>query len=74
MVVNGMDNRKNWFKMFAAESFVKRKAKEHPNSFHLAFFACCRELYDPNTKHKDGLPGPISAAEACLQARAKAIE
>ena len=44
------------------------------NSWHMAFFSCCRELYSHERKHKNGLPGPRAAAEASLAARALAIE
>ena len=37
----------------------------------MVVFSCCREVYSPNRKHKDGLPGPISAAQACLEDRNK---
>jgi hypothetical protein len=73
LIVDEFDARSKFYKLCNAESKVKAQAAKHNHSMHLAFFACCREIYS-NTKHKDGLPGPISAAEACLQARAKAIE
>ena len=53
---------------------MKQLAEKHKNSWHLAFFSCCRELYNHELKHKNGLPGPRAAAEACLAARALAIE
>ena len=76
MIVNEYDDRadKQFYKMSKAEYKVKYQARLHPNSFHLAFFACCRELYNPQRKHKDCLPGPRSEAEACLAGRALAIE
>ena len=71
MIVNEYDSAKKFYKMSKAEYKVKYQARIHPNSWHLAFFACCRELYNPE-KHSDGLPGPT--AEACLAARALLIE
>ena len=70
MVVNEYDEKTEFYKLSKSEYKVKYQARLHPKSFNLAFFSCCRELYKPERKHKNGLPGPRAEAEAFLAARA----
>ena len=47
VVVNEFDEKTGFYKIWKAEALIRVLAKLYPNSYHLAFFACCREVYDP---------------------------
>ena len=48
IVLNEFDKREGFYKCWKAENMIRRLAEKFQNSFHLAFYACCREVYDPN--------------------------
>lgn len=48
---------KQFYKSWPAEKHIRNFAKLFPSSFHLSFFACCREIYD-RTKHTGCVSGP----------------
>ena len=74
VVVNEFDAAKKFYRINKAEDRIKKLALRYKNSFHMVIFSCCREVYSPNRKHRNGLPGPMSTAQAYLEARAKADE
>ena len=45
-VVNEYDKRTGFYRLYPAEDDVRRLSKKYPNSYHLVFFACCREYYN----------------------------
>ena len=53
VLMNQFNRPSRFYKWIGVEQNVRDMAKKYPNSFHLVFFACCREIYD-NTKHCGG--------------------
>ena len=47
VVVNEFDKKTQYYKIWKVEAMIRLFAKLFPNSYHLSFFACCREVYDP---------------------------
>ena len=47
VVVNEFDKKTEFYKIWKIEALIRYFAKTYPNSYHLAIFACCREVYDP---------------------------
>ena len=47
VVVNEFDENTGFYKIWKVESMVRTLADIFPNSYHLTFFACCREVFDP---------------------------
>ena len=62
IAVNEFDPKKQFYRLNLAEGRIKTLSRKHKNSFHLVVFSCCREVYSPSRRHKDGLPGPLSNA------------
>ena len=57
MVLNDFDPKKpEFYRLFHIEKFIRTLASSFPNTFHLAFYACCRELYDTE-RHSGGVGG-----------------
>ena len=46
LLLNEFDKQSNWYKMLNVEAKIRVIAQMCPNSYQLAFFACCREIYD----------------------------
>ena len=46
LLLNEFDKASNWYKMLNVEAKIRVIAQMNPNSYQLAFFACCREIYD----------------------------
>ena len=44
ILTNEYDEKSRYYKQFPAERCVKDLAASHPNSYHVAVFACNREL------------------------------
>ena len=61
VVLNEFCKSKGWYKFWAIEDDCRDIAKRYTNSYVLAVFACCRELYS-QTKHHDGCAGPEGKA------------
>ena len=47
VVVNEFDEKTGFYKIWKAEAMIRVLARLFPNSYHLGFFACCREVHDP---------------------------
>ena len=56
MVLNDFDPKTKYYRIWHVEKFIRYLASAYPNTFHLAFYACCRELYDP-ARHSGGVGG-----------------
>ena len=52
VLVNEFDSKSRFYKVFLIENKVRFFANVLKNSYVMAFFACCREIWDP-TKHCD---------------------
>ena len=61
VVLNEFDKTKSWYKLWPIEDDCRDIAKKYTNSYVLALFACCREIYSA-TKHCDGCGGPEERA------------
>ena len=44
--------------MYPAEKMIRDMAEKNPNSYHISFFACCRQNYKP----EKCIPRPYEAA------------
>ena len=44
MLVNEFDKRSTFYRRFKAESIIRDFSMKLPNTYHIAIFACCREL------------------------------
>ena len=45
LLVNEFQPQNNFYKWLAIEQYIRAFAKIFPNSYTMAFFACCREIY-----------------------------
>lgn len=61
--MNEFDSRTGFYKLWKVESYIRTLARLFPNTYHLAFFACCREIHDP-TRHSGCVEGPRDVAVA----------
>ena len=50
LLVNEFDKSSNFYKKLNVEAKIRAMSEASPNSYSLAFFACCREIYD-KTRH-----------------------
>ena len=62
VAINEFEEKKQFYRLNLAEGRIKTLARKHKHSYHVVVFSCCREVYSPSMKHKDGLPGPLSNA------------
>jgi len=46
LLINEFEKSRNFYKKFTVEGKIRAMAESFPNSYSLAFFACCREIYD----------------------------
>ena len=54
LVLNEFDEQTGFYKLFNAEDYVRRLSTAFClNSYFICLFACCRELYDPDTMTKN---------------------
>ena len=51
LLLNEFDKASNWYKMLNVEAKIRVIAEMCPNSYQLAFFACCREIYDKSVHY-----------------------
>ena len=70
MVLNAYDKRRGWYKLFVAESTVRRIAGKFANSWHLCLFCCCREDLD-TPSHSGCFQGPEAAALQAYETKQK---
>ena len=74
VLMNEFNKTSRFYKMLGVEQNVRDMARDHPNSFHLVFFACCREIFDYR-KHCGGFPTKEEAdkyyAEIRMEEQAK---
>ena len=50
LLVNEFDKPSNFYKKLDVEAKIRTMSEACPNTYSLAFFACCREIYD-KTRH-----------------------
>ena len=50
VLINEFDTNTRFYKFLGIENKVRFFANSYSNSYVMAFFACCREIWDP-TKH-----------------------
>ena len=67
-MVNEFDDKTEFYKIWKVEALIRVLAKLYPNSYHLAFFACCREVYDP-FRHTGCVGGTYDEAVAQFKAK-----
>ena len=67
IVVNVYDKLGRWYKRFPFEYWIRKFAKDYPNTYHVVVFACCREIYSPK-RHSGCFKGPIENARAEYEA------
>ena len=48
MLYNEFDPAEKFYKRLKAECQLRSMAEDFANSYLIAIFACCRQLYDPN--------------------------
>ena len=73
VVVNEFDKRTEFYKIWKAEAMIRTFAKMFPNSYHLSFFVCCREIYNP-FRHTGCVGGTHQEAVAMFKAKDKELE
>ena len=56
VVLNEFRKSTGFYWYFKVENMLRDIAEKYQNSFHLAFYACCREIHDPN-RHCGGYTG-----------------
>ena len=56
VVINEYDKETRFYRLWKIENMIRTFARMFPNSFHLAFFACCREIFNPEY-HRGGYTG-----------------
>ena len=56
MVLNDFKKSSGFYWCYNVEAMIRNFARQFQNSFHLAFYACCRETYDP-ARHCGGYTG-----------------
>ena len=50
LIVNQFNNKNGYYEWWNVEADIRRMAKNFPNTYSVAIFACCREIYRPS-KH-----------------------
>ena len=50
LVVNQCKKNSGYYDWWNVEAHIRLMAKKYPNTYSVAIFACCREIYKP-TKH-----------------------
>ena len=56
IVLNEYDKNEGFYKCWKTENMIRSLAEKFENSFHLAFYACCREAHAPD-RHCGGFTG-----------------
>ena len=46
LLINEFNPKTNWYKMWNLEKFIRTFAEMYPNTYSMAFCACCRQIYD----------------------------
>ena len=62
LLLNQFDRSSGFYKKWGAEGDIRSIAQMFPNSYQLAFFACCREVWI-KTVHSGGVSGTKKEAE-----------
>ena len=52
LVLNEFDTQTNFYKLLPVEDKIRLYGTVFPNSYNIAIFACCREVWDHNKMHK----------------------
>ena len=61
LLINQLNTRTSFYEWWAAESDIRRFAEKFPNTYLVAIFACCREIFRPAT-HCGFVGGPKDKA------------
>ena len=61
LLINQLNTKKGFYEWWAAEYDIRRLAKKFPNTYLVAIFACCREIFRPAT-HCGLVGGPRDKA------------
>ena len=48
VAINELDAETGFYQLFDAEKKIRDFAETYPNSYHIAIFACCRQLFNPS--------------------------
>ena len=62
LLVNEFSNNTKFYKVWPAEADIRKLASTYSNSYCIAFFACCREVYNAES-HSGCIGGSIEDAE-----------
>ena len=62
IIINEYDEKTGFYKLCRIENFIRSAAKFYPRSYHVVFYACCREIFT-KTKHTGGFKGPHAEAQ-----------
>ena len=62
VVVNEFDTKTKFLKLINIESYIREWASKYHNTYHVALFACCREIYDEQ-RHQGCVEGRKLEAE-----------
>ena len=66
IVINEFDKNNKFYKLYHSEKVIRLMAKNYSHSYHLCFYACCRENIS-RTTHTGGLQGPLSEAKSAVE-------
>ena len=67
VIINEYKKSSGYYDIWKVENYIRGKARDYPNSYHIAFFACCRETFDP-FRHSGCLGGTKEEAAAQFKA------
>ena len=63
LIVNEFVKRNGFYRMWNTEYDIRVMAKKFPNTYHVAAYACCREIYSTK-KHTGHIGGTEDEAKA----------
>ena len=61
LIINSFNESIGYYDWWNVESDIRRMAGKYPNTYSVAIFACCREIYKP-TRHCGLFGGSVEAA------------
>ena len=73
VVTNSWHSKTKFYALFRAERTIRALARSFTNTFHLALWACCREIANPK-RHCNGYKGPYLNAKKERQEELKRVE
>ena len=63
-MLNDYNSKSEFYHLYEIEHFVRNLTKLYKNSYLVVVVACCREIFDPQSKNHSGMIGAISIEEA----------